>query len=113
MVEEFYTIEQVAELSNKSQKTVRRHIAANKLIASKSQNKYRILKSEYERWINSDDSKEELNRETFAKIDYQNNTYDDIVNWIDITDDWKKMDGVMLIIEMVIHLLTYFQEQAD
>ena len=92
MVEEFYTIEQVAELSNKSQKTVRRHIAANKLIASKSQNKYRILKSEYERWINSDDSKEELNRETFAKIDYQNNTYDDIVNWIDITDDWQK-DG--------------------
>ena len=73
MVEEFYTIEQVAELSNKSQKTVRRHIAANKLVASKSQNKYRILKSEYERWINSDDSKEELNRETFAKIDYQNN----------------------------------------
>ena len=44
MVEEFYTIEQVAELSNKSQKTVRRHIAANKLVASKSQNKYRILK---------------------------------------------------------------------
>ena len=66
MVEEFYTIEQVAELSNKSQKTVRRHIAANKLVASKSQNKYRILKSEYERWINSDDSNEELNRETFA-----------------------------------------------
>lgn len=92
MVEEFYTIEQVAELSNKSQKTVRRHIAANKLVASKSQNKYRILKSEYERWINSNDSNEELNRETFAKIDYQNNTYDDIVNWIDITDDWNK-DG--------------------
>lgn len=92
MIEEFYSIEQVAKLSNKSQKTVRRHIAANKLIASKLQNKYRILKSDYERWINSDDSNEELNRETFAKIDYQNNTYDDIVNWIDITEDWKK-DG--------------------
>lgn len=92
MVEDFYTIEQVAKLSNKSQKTIRRHIAANKLVASKSQNKYRITKSEYERWINSDDSNEELNRETFAKIDYQNNTYEDIVNWIDITDDWQK-DG--------------------
>lgn len=92
MVEEFYTIEQVAELSNRSQKTVRRHIAANKLIASKSQNKYRILESDYERWINSDDSNEELNRETFAKIDYQNNSYDDIVNWVDITDEWEE-DG--------------------
>ena len=48
MIEEFYSIEQVAKLSNKSQKTVRRHIAANKLIASKLQNKYRILKSDYE-----------------------------------------------------------------
>lgn len=92
MVEEFYTIEQVANMSDKSQKTIRRHIAAKKLVASKSQNKYRIFKSDYDKWFNSNDSIEELNREIFAKIDYQNNTYEDIVNWIDISDDWEK-DG--------------------
>lgn len=92
MVEDFYTIEQVAKLSGRSQKTIRRHIAANKLKASKFHNKYRIAKSDYEYWINSDDSKEELNRETFAKIDAQKNNYNDIVNWIEVEDDWE-LDG--------------------
>ena len=64
---EFYTIEEVAKLSGKSQKTVRRHIAANKLKSSKSQNKYRILKEDYEAWINSDASDESLDPETFSK----------------------------------------------
>ena len=62
----YYSIADVSELSGKSQKTIRRHIAAKKLLASRIQNKYRILKEEYERWINSDDSNEDSDRETFA-----------------------------------------------
>lgn len=90
---EFYTIEEVAELSGKSQKTVRRHIAANKLVASKSQNKYRIMKDDYERWINSDASDESSDPGTFAKSNnVGNGTYDDIINWVDISDEWH-MDG--------------------
>lgn len=90
---EFYTIEEVAELSGKSQKTVRRHIAANKLVASKSQNKYRIMKDDYERWINSDASDESLDPETFAKSsNVGNGTYNDVVNWTDISDEWN-IDG--------------------
>lgn len=92
MIEEFYTIEEVARLSGKSQKTIRRHIAAEKLIASKSQNKYRILKKDYEKWINSDDSDESQNREVFAKSDKKTDTYEDIVNWINIQDKWEN-DG--------------------
>lgn len=89
----FFTIEEVAEKSGKSQKTIRRHIAAQKLKATKSQNKYRILEEDYESWINSDDSDEALNPETFARnIQYNAGTYTDQVNWIDIKDKWKK-DG--------------------
>lgn len=89
MIEEFYTIAQVAELSGKSQKTVRRHIAAKKLIATKSQNKYRILKRDYENWINSNDSNEDCNREVFAKRIGSNGNYHDEINWIDIKKEWK------------------------
>lgn len=89
---EFYTIEEVAEMSGKSQKTVRRHIAANKLVASKSQNKYRINKDDYEKWINSDASDESLDPETFAKNKFNIGTYDDVVNWTDISKEWKR-DG--------------------
>lgn len=93
-MEEFYTIEEIATMSGKSQKTIRRHIAAKRLIASKSQNKYRITKSEYERWINSDDSIEELSPEVFSKkhIVTGADTYDDVVNWIDISNEWGR-DG--------------------
>ena len=92
MIEEFYTIEEISKLSGKSQKTIRRHIAAEKLKATKFQNKYRVFKKDYERWINSDDSDESQNREIFAKAEGQSNDYNDIVNWVDIKEEWKK-DG--------------------
>lgn len=85
----FYTIEEVAEMTGKSQKTIRRHIAAKKLVATKSQNKYRINQDDYERWINSDDSDESLDPETFAKNVFSNGSYNDDVNWLDITQDWN------------------------
>ena len=89
---EFYTIEEVAKLSGKSQKTVRRHIAAGNLQSSKSQNKYRILKEDYERWINSDASDESTSPEIFAKSSFNSGTYDDEINWVDIKGEWSK-DG--------------------
>ena len=90
---EFFTIEEVAKMSGKSQKTVRRHIAANKLISSKSQNKYRITKEDYEKWINSNDSDEAADPDTFAKNSVVNNgTYFDEVNWIEVEDKWD-FDG--------------------
>lgn len=94
MTEEFYSIEEIAKMSGKSQKTIRRHIAAKRLKASKSQNKYRVTRSEYERWINSDDSIEELSPEVFSKksVLSGNDTYDDVVNWVDISDEWGR-DG--------------------
>ena len=91
-MEEFYTIEEVANLSGKSQKTIRRHIAAKKLPSSKAHNKYRVLRSDYEKWISSDASDESLDTETFSKQTMVPNCYDDDVNWIDISNEWDK-DG--------------------
>ena len=44
----YYTIQDVAEKIGKSQKTIRRHIAAKKLVASKIQNKWRILPEDFQ-----------------------------------------------------------------
>lgn len=92
----YYSIADVALLSGKSQKTIRRHIAAKKLVASRIQNKYRIMKDEYERWIDSDDSNEDNDRETFAIMGSNvSNIYKDEINWIDVKDECldKKKDG--------------------
>ena len=48
---EYLTIQAVAEKTGKSQKTIRRHIAAKKLRATKIQNKYRILPEDFEKWV--------------------------------------------------------------
>lgn len=88
---EFYTIKQIAEKSGKSQKTIRRHIAAKKLKAEKVQNKYRISDEAYKKWIKEtvfeEDDKgvftKEINTET-------NDSYK--INWADISKVWKK-DG--------------------
>lgn len=93
---EYYSIEDVANMTGKSQKTVRRHIAAKKLKASRIQNKYRILVNDYNKWIESDDSDEGNDRGTFANMrsDFSNSYVDD-VNWIDVNEECKskKYDG--------------------
>ena len=76
-----YTIAEVAELSNKSQKTIRRAIAAGKLKATKVQNKTRIEVEDYELWKESGFQGTELQDNSFSK--------EDEVNWIDISDYWK------------------------
>ena len=84
----YYSIEDIAKLTGKSQKTVRRHIAAKKLKASRIQNKWRIQEEDYKSWIESDDSDEESDRETFAIMGSStSNNYVDDVNWIDIQEE--------------------------
>lgn len=84
----FYSITEVADMSNQSQKTIRRHIAAGKLKAEKVGNKYRITKDDYEKWLitDIDPEKENIFNETTV------NAVSDEVNWTDISDKWK-FDG--------------------
>lgn len=88
---QFYTIQQIAEMSGKSQKTVRRHIAAKKLKSEKVQNKYRISEDDYREWINGTVFEEEDKGVFTKKIDNEiNNSYN--INWADISKEWK-IDG--------------------
>ena len=88
---EFLTIQDIAEKTGKSQKTVRRHIAAKKLVASRIQNKWRILIDDYERWIESGDYEEDNDRDTFALMGSNvSMAYKDVVNWIDVEEECTK-----------------------
>ena len=82
---EYYSIEEVATMSGLSQKTIRRHIAANKLIASKVNNSYRINKDDYRKWSLSD---KKIDDESIFKDTVTTPDTGDKVNWIDITDEW-------------------------
>lgn len=88
---EFYTIQQISEMSGKSQKTVRRHIAAKKLKSEKVQNKYRISEDNYREWINGTVFEEDDKGVFTKKIENEiNNSYN--INWADISKEWK-IDG--------------------
>lgn len=88
---EFYTIQQISEMSGKSQKTVRRHIAAQKLKSEKVHNKYRISEDNYQEWINGTVFEEEDKGVFTKKIENEvNNSYN--INWADISKEWK-IDG--------------------
>ena len=88
---QFYTIEQIAKMSGKSQKTIRRHIAAKKLKADKIQNKYRISKEAYKEWINGTAFEDDDKGVFTKKINTENNdSYK--INWADISKVWEK-DG--------------------
>lgn len=88
---QYLTIQEIAEKTGKSQKTVRRHIAAKKLAASRIQNKWRILPEDYKRWIESGDCDEDNDRETFAIMDSTvSMAYKDNVNWIDVEEECTK-----------------------
>lgn len=78
------TISEAAELCKKSQKTVRRAIAAGKLKSTKIQNKTRIEKNDFDEWIKNGCSGTEEQNNNVKKSD--------IVNWLDISSDWSK-DG--------------------
>ena len=78
------TIQEAAEITKKSQKTIRRAIAAGKLKATKIQNKTRINKEDFEEWVANGCCDIEQNDNNIVKSDE--------VNWIDISDLWNK-DG--------------------
>ena len=78
------TIQEAAELSNKSQKTIRRAIAAGKLKATKIQNKTRINKDDFDEWVANGCCGTEQTDNNVVK--------NDEVNWIDISDIWSR-DG--------------------
>lgn len=98
----FFTIKEVAEMSGKSQKTIRRHIAAGLLKYNKVSNKYRIYKDDFSEWM---DRKPQLEEIAIDIDDIENSVKSDgikkidDVNYIDIADLWernfwnKKEDG--------------------
>lgn len=88
---QYYTIQEISKKSGKSQKTIRKHIAAKKLKAEKIQNKYRISKKAYEEWIKEAAFQEE-DKGVFTKnIETEtNDSYN--INWADISKVWDK-DG--------------------
>ncbi len=75
------SIEEAAKSCGKSQKTLRRAIAAGKLKATKIQNHYRIEPNDFKNWLNHKLIDEEDERTS--------NIGEDDVNWADISDRWK------------------------
>lgn len=78
------SIEEAANYCNKSQKTLRRAIAANHLKATKIQNHYRIEFADLQKWIKNCPNDEDDERKTDSSPD--------IINWADISSNWKR-DG--------------------
>lgn len=76
------SIEEAASRCNKSQKTLRRAIAAGKLKATKIQNHYRIDSMDLKKW-NKNESIDE-------QIDCAYSSSEDVVNWADISNMWSK-----------------------
>lgn len=80
------TIDEVADLSGKSQKTIRREIHAGNLKAEKIQNHYRIKPTDFNIWISN------FHKENNLKITSSISNKTDIINWVDISDKWG-VDG--------------------
>ncbi len=78
------TIKEAADLSQKSQKTIRRAIALGSLKATKIQNKTRIERNDFKKWLKN-------GCEGTEEQDHSSNKIDD-VNWMDISDLWG-LDG--------------------
>lgn len=87
----FYTIEEVANISGKSQKTIRRHIAANLLKHEKISNKYRISESALKDWLESTpDLNDHFNDQIKLSISNDNLDYQHTPEDIDIYDLWNR-----------------------
>lgn len=101
----FYSIADISEKLNFSQKTIRRHIASGKLQSIKIGTSYRIPNDALEEFINTTSKEQETlsGFDVFGKkinvdasksfkktksVNYKNNPNDD-VNWIEIIEDWS------------------------
>ena len=91
----FYSIKEVAEMSGKSQKTIRRHIASGSLKHEKVNNKsYRIYEDDYLEWIKTNPALESnVEEQLCLTIDcdaVSSKDKADDVNYIDISDVWNR-----------------------
>ncbi len=90
-----YSIQEIANLLETSQKMVRRYIASGQLKADKLNNAYRISDEDYNRFVDWRTQQQDL----FSKIDLKkSNETDgdikknaDVVNWVDITTRWTNV----------------------
>lgn len=85
-----YTIEDIANKTNKSIKTIRRQIADGSLKATKYSNRYRITEEDYNYWYNNYINGVKKTS-IFDDVNYVNNESKK-VNFIDISKDWDR-DG--------------------
>lgn len=100
----FYSISDISEKLNVSQKTIRRHIASGKLISSKIGTSYRIANDALEDFININSLQDDkliqydifgkeiiidakVNTKKKKSVNYKNNPNDE-VNWIEIIEEW-------------------------
>ena len=91
------SINEIAKLTNKSVKFVRREVASGNLKSSKKGNKILIEESDYLSWNKTKDKNYEdyLNSSDTIKSMKINKDKkkNDIVNWIDISKEMKEIDG--------------------
>lgn len=84
MEKEYYTISEVAEKLSISIKSVRRHIAANELIAAKIGNVYRISNDDLNDFINNRRSAKSESKPKFKVQQLKSHN----PNWVDISEVW-------------------------
>ena len=101
----FYSISDISEKLNLSQKTIRRHIASGKLKALKIGASYRIPNDAVEDFINAitEDNETTTSFDVFGKkitidgstkakkgksVNYKSNP-NDVINWIEIIEEWE------------------------
>lgn len=82
---DMYTIKQVAENLNLSQKTIRRYLHSGMLECFKVGGTYRISKEQLDNFLN----KKLDDLPTFSKGIGKSKSNDE-VNWIDISEDWEQ-----------------------
>lgn len=85
-----YSIDDIARISNKSLKTIRRQIAEGSLKANKINNSYRIIEEDFKNW-HKFYQKGIKNDSIFDNIDFKH-TESKEINYIDISKEWKR-DG--------------------
>lgn len=87
----FYTIEEVSTISKKSQKTIRRHIAANLLKATKISNKYRIYEDDFKKWLDENPNLDtHFNKDLKLDLNLNNIKFQKDIKTINISDLWSR-----------------------
>jgi len=92
-----YSINEIAELTGKTVKFVRREVASGSLKSYKKGNKTLITEEDYNEWKTTMDEKynsflESADFSKSSKINKEKKK-NDIINWIDISDEMKNIDG--------------------